>query len=209
MNILLMRHAQCTANVEKVFAGNEPAELTPEGIVAAHEVPAKLTAAGYEIGQLHTSSLERAYQTAEIIAAGLALDRRSNFHTSELLRERNYAPFSGMKMEGIAGNPAIDFNKIEGIEKPKELLGRMLQFMGSIARTPHDGSDLLVVTHGSNLKVVRALMRQEPIDTYHLQPRLPNLDYDEYSLELDSSNTYLSDAHGNTVNLAVGLPVDA
>src|ERR1700704_5473086 len=101
MRLLLARHSECQANVDKLFAGNEPSPLTRKGREQAYQL--SQIAIGFGIETIHTSTLARARRTARIAGAVLGIDR-DHIILSPLLRERDYGPFSGQKISDVTNS---------------------------------------------------------------------------------------------------------
>lgn len=112
-HLILARHAQTTANVEKWISGwRMDVELTHEGVNQAHELGRRLHSSFFsEDAEIDTarqpvailsSDLTRAKQTTEL--ANCALGLPVEFHHG--LRERNYGDWTGRHYEDLGNDPA-------------------------------------------------------------------------------------------------------
>lgn len=95
-SVLLIRHAQSSANVAGVLAGRAPGVgLTPEGVRAARGLRERL--AGVEISQVWSSPLRRCRETAE--HAGLDAEGEPR------LLEADYGSWTGRSLTELAAQP--------------------------------------------------------------------------------------------------------
>jgi broad specificity phosphatase PhoE len=99
--IYFMRHGQSQANADGVFAGpSYPSPLTEQGRVQARSESERLRAEGIVIDRIITSPVERAKDTAEIIAQAAGLDVSSIQYDSRLV-EYDMGALSGKPKAGI------------------------------------------------------------------------------------------------------------
>jgi 2,3-bisphosphoglycerate-dependent phosphoglycerate mutase len=153
-----VRHGESTWNAAGLVQGQaEGPVLTAKGRSEAAEVVSQL--GDVNITAIYTSDLERAHQTAAIIArsVGVPLQRRAE------LRERCFGvaqgrPLSGLDpgASGIEGDRVIDASaRPRGGETLGEMYKRVGAFIEELERRQADG-DVLVVTHGGVIRVAQA-----------------------------------------------------
>jgi broad specificity phosphatase PhoE len=94
MPIYFVRHGESEANERNVFAGRTNTPLTDLGVRQARQAGHRVAALGIMFDQVHSSTLERAKQTAETIMAHLAA-RPDETVTSATLVERDFGVFIG------------------------------------------------------------------------------------------------------------------
>lgn len=105
--VLLARHAQTTANVERWISGwRTDVDLTTVGIERARELGRRLahavgTGAAVAPVAILTSDLTRASHTANLINEALALP----VHEHPGLRERNYGEWTGRPYADLGNDP--------------------------------------------------------------------------------------------------------
>lgn len=98
--LVLMRHGQSQWNLENRFTGFHNIELSPQGIEEAKLSGRNLAKAGINFDVVYTSTLQRAYTTAEIalkeagqgaLVAGMI--------KSDDMRERDYGDLTGLNKD--------------------------------------------------------------------------------------------------------------
>jgi probable phosphoglycerate mutase len=161
--LLLIRHAQSTANAMGVWQGQMEFQLSNEGRAQAHSVGKAL--AGERIDGIYSSPLGRAFDTAEIIV------RETNFPGAvvpiEGLTERRGGLLEGTnRAEREARNPEL-MNKflilpeeerwtLVGAETDEEILHRFERAISDIRVRHASEAQMVVVSHGG---VMRAFLR--------------------------------------------------
>jgi len=154
----LLRHGQTAHNAADVIAGSTDAPLTDAGRAQARQ--AALALRDLPIGPLIASPLQRAWQTAEAIAA-LRPDLR--IIAAPLLAERDWGIWEGAP-RAILDRDATP----EGGESPAAFHARILQGCAAIA-SPDAGHDRspdavsrqappLLVVHSGTIRVVMAAL---------------------------------------------------
>jgi len=155
---ILVRHGQTAWNSEGRYQGHLDSPLTAAGAAQARAVAARLAGAG--IDALYSSDLERALQTARMIAEKLALP----VLTDARLRERCLGIFQGLTRSEAQRQLPEEFRRLksgdpehvvpggESARQRSELAVRCLEELAE----NHAGQRVLVVTHGG---VVAAMFR--------------------------------------------------
>jgi broad specificity phosphatase PhoE len=153
-----VRHGESTWNAAGLVQGQaEGPVLTAKGRREAARVAESL--GDVTITAIHTSDLERAYETATIVgrALGLALE------ITPALRERNFGTAQGRPLSeldtaacGIEGDRVVDAEaRPPQGESLRELYERVGDFISQLEQRAPDG-DVLVVTHGGVIRVAQA-----------------------------------------------------
>lgn len=114
--IILLRHGQSAYNSENLFAGWTDVELTSRGRVEAVHAGTKLKNMGLRFDVVFTSTLRRAYESAEIAIGATTpindhlknLDGTWNFTRHDDLRERSYGELAGLNRDEIAAKYGAD-----------------------------------------------------------------------------------------------------
>jgi broad specificity phosphatase PhoE len=154
--LLLVRHGETDWNRDGRWQGHSDTHLNDAGREQARQVAADLG----HVDVIYASDLTRARETAEIIAADLGLDVR----TDARLRERSFGAWEGLSMPEIEeqfgdalarwrlgdGPGADDAEPFEAFaERVREFVEEVL------ARHPDEA--VLVVSHGGSIRVIHAL----------------------------------------------------
>ena len=155
LRLLLVRHGQTEWNATRRYQGHSDPPLNETGLTQARQLAARLQP--LHIDLLFSSDLQRAVQTARILAAGRDLP----LQTDPRLRELNFGVLEGHTFdEGLALWPQmiqkwVDDNNQppQGGERMDELTQRVLQFYEETLQ-PCDGKTVLLVAHGGPLRVL-------------------------------------------------------
>jgi broad specificity phosphatase PhoE len=156
--IFLVRHGDVAGNSGEVrtFAGARDLELTPLGIRQAEAVANRFK--GEKIDAIYSSTLQRAWRTAEGIAAlhGLQNTRDSRWN------EVNYGDWEGLSEEQIMADHAelwkrrVDdpWNVAPPGGESYEMLWARLEASWNEIREAHAGQTVVVVGHNGSLRVL-------------------------------------------------------
>jgi broad specificity phosphatase PhoE len=173
--ILLARHGESDWNHTKRWQGHADRPLTEKGRGQAQTLAAKLE--DTEIDAVYSSDLQRARETAEIVAASKGL-------TVEVLpdlREVDVGSWSGLnRAEAEARFPDAYRRWVDGGEgwedgETYEQLGaRVLRAVHEIADR-HSGQRVLAVAHGGSIRAIHAAAIGVDVHTYRRIQRVePN-----------------------------------
>ncbi len=153
-----VRHGESTWNASGVVQGQADGPvLTRKGRNEAANIAGRLV--GASITAIHTSDLQRARETAEIVGRALRITPRSD----PALRERDFGQAQGRPhgelpsaTSGIEIDRVVDADArpAEG-ESLTELYGRVATFIDELGMRAPEG-DVLVVTHGGVIRVAQA-----------------------------------------------------
>lgn len=161
--IYIIRHGQTAMNKSQVLQGRSDHPLNETGIEQAREAAAQLAKSGVSFSHVFASPLQRAVQTAQLIApdAEITLDER--------LIEMDYGPYEGMDLKepapeiitffrDFANNPAP-----EGMEQLSEVVARTGAFMDGLRDLP---GDILISTHAIAMKGILEYLTPDSAGSY-------------------------------------------
>jgi probable phosphoglycerate mutase len=163
--LLLVRHGQSTYNVEGRLPGQLPGiPLTDEGRRQAHRAAVALSA--LPLSAIISSPLERAAETAEIIARGWGLTVR----TDPCLMDTNVERWAGQKIDEVAKNDpawkryvANPDEPPEGAESFSSVQARAVAVAREALADPNNGDYIVLVAHGDVVKLILAQYMNTPI----------------------------------------------
>ncbi|HEU4785595.1 MAG TPA: histidine phosphatase family protein [Ktedonobacterales bacterium] len=163
--LLLVRHGQSTFNVEGRLPGQLPGiPLTDEGRRQAHRAAVALSA--LPLSAIISSPLERAAETAEIIARGWGLTVR----TDARLMDTNVERWAGQKIDEVAKNDpawkryvANPDEPPEGAESFSSVQARVVAVAREALADPNNGDYIVLVAHGDVVKLILAQYMNTPI----------------------------------------------
>lgn len=156
--ILLVRHGQTTYNVEKRLPGQLPGvALTEVGRRQAHRAAVALS--GLPLSAVVSSPLERARDTAAIIARGWGLAVR----TDDRLMDTDVGGWSGRVLEEIEKTDpawkafvAHPSQAPEGVESLAAVMARAAAVVEELRRDPTAGEYIALVAHADVVKLIVA-----------------------------------------------------
>lgn len=156
--LFLARHGETAWNRAGRWQGATDIPLSDAGRAQARTLAAAL--AGRGIVDIHASDLQRATETAEIIAATLGLAAAA-LKVDARLRERGFGCFEGFTREQCAERHPEAWARYmadrrstpPGGEPQPEVAARIVAAMTEIARAPRAaGEATLVVSHGGTIR---------------------------------------------------------
>jgi broad specificity phosphatase PhoE len=162
--ISTLRHAKTSYNSDRRYAGSIDVDISEEGVLEAQAAAMKMRALPYDV--VVTSTLRRAYQTAEIIAAHLS--PVPPIVRSRLCNERNFGIMEGLTWEDVqhldppvlmvsVGNDLHTVNP-RGGEPFEKVWSRAESFRRFLFKR-FAGREILVVSHGVFLQMFHGLLR--------------------------------------------------
>jgi broad specificity phosphatase PhoE len=156
--LLLVRHGETDWNRERRFQGHADPPLNDAGREQAHELAESLAREG--IDAIYTSDLQRARETAEILAARFG----SEVVALRELREIDVGDWQGLTWPEIeerhpdgAARWGRDGHGWDGGETYDQLRERIVAALRGIAAR-HPGQRVLVVGHGGTVRATRAFV---------------------------------------------------
>jgi broad specificity phosphatase PhoE len=182
--ILLARHGESDWNREKRWQGFADRPLSELGRRQAQDLAARLQET--ELDAIYASDLQRARDTAEIVAVSNGL----TVQTTPDLREVDVGSWSGLtRAEAEARFPegyARWLNGGEGWddgERYEQMSERVIRAIYRIAEA-HDGGRVLVIAHGGSIRAVHAAALGVDVHSYRRIQRVePNATLSAVCLE--------------------------
>jgi broad specificity phosphatase PhoE len=173
--ILLARHGQSDWNAAKRWQGHADRPLTDLGREQARDLAHRV--ADVELDAVYSSDLQRARETAEIVAASKGL----TVVTDPDLREVDVGSWSGLtRAEAEQRFPDAFRRWAEGGEgwddgESYEALGERVANAVFRIADAHDGGRVLVVAHGGSIRAIHAAALGVDVHTYRRIQRVePN-----------------------------------
>jgi uncharacterized phosphatase len=161
MTIAFIRHGQTDWNAAGRMQGTSDIVLNDTGRQQARDAvgvleAAQLAGAGWEV--IVSSPLQRARETAAIIADGLGIELG---RTYDLLVERSYGDGEGLTMNEILERwPDREY---PGLEPLESVVGRGRAALDQIA-DEYAGRNVVIVCHGTLIRYTLASLLDHPID---------------------------------------------
>lgn len=143
--LYFMRHGLTEMNVAGKWSGRTETSLTDEGREQAKR--AGITAKHLQIDAIVCSTMERAVETAEIVAKEIGYPIK-NIHKSSLLIERHFG-----SLEGTPWQPDLNLDGIADVESIDTLKNRAQLALEWIETIP--GDTILIVSHGATGRMIR------------------------------------------------------
>lgn len=141
MTLYIIRHGQSTYNAQHLLAGSTDIPLTDLGRQQAHDAGVKARSLG--INMIVSSPLQRAHETANIIADEIGYPKESII-TDDRLRERHFGILEGTEW---SARSIVDTPDLE----PREAVLARAAAMLDYARSYPDNT-ILFVAHASFLR---------------------------------------------------------
>lgn len=165
-----MRHGQSQWNLENRFTGFHNIELSAQGIAEAKLSGQNLAKAGIKFDQVYTSTLQRAYTTAEIALteAGQA-GLMDTMIKHDDLRERDYGDLTGLNKDETKqkyGEEQVHIWRRSydvqppGGESLKDVVeDRVRPYFESVIQPQiAAGKNILVAAHGNSLRALLIIL---------------------------------------------------
>ncbi len=182
--LVLMRHGQSQWNLENRFTGFYNIGLSAQGIAEAKVSGQNLAKAGITFDQVYTSTLQRAYTTAEIALteagqAGLV----DTMIKHDDLRERDYGDLTGLNKDETKQKYGEEQVQIwrrsydvppPGGESLKNVVeNRVRPYFESVIRPQiAAGKNILVAAHGNSLRALLIILGENTPDNIN-QTEIP------------------------------------
>jgi len=157
-NIYLVRHGQTTWNLEQRWQGSQNSDLTILGIAQMNK--SKMNLEKYIIDYAFVSPSKRALESMKILLSNRNIDAV----TLDDLREITLGEWEGKTHDEVSTlYPEEYYNywhkpnlfSLHNAETYQELQKRMIDTLDSLFKS-HEGSSILVVSHGVSIKVALA-----------------------------------------------------
>jgi broad specificity phosphatase PhoE len=208
-----VRHAESAWNAENRLCGRTDTPLSAEGRTQAEQLAERFR--GFHPDAFYMSPLERARETAEIIARGIGLTPT----VDERLTEINYGAWEGKTFEGVMQQDAELYRLWDADpaavappdgESGAQALARVTPFLEElVARHPSERARILVVTHKTVCRLVACHVLGLPPSEYRRRLTMDNAavnifrrDEKGWRLALlnDTSHLASSDARRSSMN---------
>ncbi|HRC25920.1 MAG TPA: 2,3-bisphosphoglycerate-dependent phosphoglycerate mutase [Alphaproteobacteria bacterium] len=175
--LVLMRHGQSQWNLENRFTGFHDIDITAQGREEAAQAGRRIKDSGIRFDNAFTSTLQRAYHTAEIAleqAGQSALTPKMVRHDD--LRERDYGDLTGLNKAETAkkyGDEQVhiwrrsyDVNPPGG-ESLKDVVENRVRpyYDAHIKPLVESGKNVLVAAHGNSLRALLIIIGAETPET--------------------------------------------
>lgn len=159
VTIYLTRHGETEWNVAEILQGQEDSPLTETGLQQAHQIGEQF--ADIEFSAIYSSDIGRAKTTAEIIAQYHHLQ----VQTSDLIRERYFGKYQGMKADimeeklkaqfqlarELPKDEHLDFVLDDDVETDRQIVNRLYRFFQKVSEL-HSNQVILTVCHGALMR---------------------------------------------------------
>ena len=209
--LLLVRHGESTANLQRRFAGNWDADLTPRGHAQA-ELTAKYITENYKVDAIYSSDLRRARETARHIAdrQGLTLQLHKG------LREISAGAWDGQPFEKIEADFPEDHRvwkndignaRCTNGEAVAEMADRVLAAVTEIA-LQNDGKTVVMVCHATPIRAMRCLWQGLAITDMQQVPWVTNASVTSGTFDNGIFTLQKIGADDHLASMITALPVD-
>lgn len=175
--LVLLRHGQSQWNLENRFTGFHDIDLSELGRKEALDAGKRIKLANISFDQVFTSTLQRAYHTAEI-----ALKEAGQEHLLDSmikhddLRERDYGDLTGLNKAETADKFGAEqvhiWRRSYDIRPPGgECLQDVVEnrvrpyYEANIKPMLNDGKNILIAAHGNSLRAMLIILGLETPDT--------------------------------------------
>lgn len=162
--ILLARHGETEWNRIGRWQGATDIPLSDVGRAQARELAERLVT--LRIGRIHASSLARARETAEIVAATLAANPAAGLNAclpvniDARLSERGYGCFEGLTRDECATRYPDVWERYladrrlvpPDAEPQQDVVARLTAAMRDVAAAIQDDAPALVISHGGSIR---------------------------------------------------------
>ena len=191
--IVLVRHGQSVANVEKFFAGHYDSPLTALGFQQA-ALTARYIASNYKVDMVYACDLQRAYATGKAIADCFCLGvvKEPSF------REINAGLWEKMPYEQLPERFPDSYSDwlhnigkvtCDGGESVAQLQKRVVDAVFSVAKK-HPDSTVVIATHATPIRAVQCFCEGKSLDEMKDVPWVSNasvteLVYEDNQLRLE------------------------
>jgi 2,3-bisphosphoglycerate-dependent phosphoglycerate mutase len=162
--VVLVRHGQSQWNLENRFTGFHDVDLSEQGRAEAAQAGKHIAAAGITFDQVYTSTLKRAYTTAEIVLREAGQEGLvSGMIKHDDLRERDYGDLTGLNKDETKQKYGEEQVQIwrrsydvqpPGGESLKDVVENRVRpyYESEIRKSIAAGKNLLIAAHGNSLR---------------------------------------------------------
>lgn len=171
--LFYVRHGETILNAAGVFSGQLNTPLNDDGKLQAELSGRKLRDTVGRVDYIVTSTLDRAYDTAIIIAREISYDIAA-IEKNPLFTERTFGVYDGTsRSDFFAQHEYKDFDLAEGAESIEHLQSRAQKAYDYLQTI--DADTVLVVGHAAFGRAFRRVVQNRPyIDEYTDNMRIHN-----------------------------------
>lgn len=171
--LYFVRHGESVINARRVWGARSPGELTPLGREQALAAGKKARQEKLKVDLIVSSPIERALETATIIAKELGYPTEK-IVLSDLLMERSMGELEGTSVDDFFNNhPFEHLDEVPGSETVEQLQERAKQAHDYLRALPED--NIMVVSHSAFGRALRRAIKSEPhSDEYVARVSLPH-----------------------------------
>lgn len=150
MKLILTRHGKTKENVARVILGQNPGELSDEGVQKATELKKKID--HFNVDIVYSSDLKRCVDTANILTSSMNCEIKFDPRLREInFGEHQGKPYSVVKSHHIS---QMDLPFPNG-ESNNQLIKRVIDSINDMLRYHHNKT-ILVVSHSGPISVITA-----------------------------------------------------
>jgi 2,3-bisphosphoglycerate-dependent phosphoglycerate mutase len=172
-----MRHGQSQWNLENRFTGFYDIDLSDKGREEAKIAGQRIADAGIEFDQVFTSTLQRAFHTAEIALAECGQeDLIRTMQREDDLRERDYGDLTGLNKDETKAKFGEEQVHIwrrsydvqpPGGESLQDVVEKRVRpyYTKEIKPLVDDGENILIAAHGNSLRGILIVIGAETPET--------------------------------------------
>ncbi|MBN1150063.1 histidine phosphatase family protein [candidate division WOR-3 bacterium] len=166
-SITFVRHGQSKANLEGRIQGQSESVLSELGVQQSRSLAFHFAKTGHVFDLVYSSPLQRALQTAIIVAKDLGLD----IIQSDFIKEMNLGFWESKPIQDIQKENPLEFRnfnfrpdlfQIAGGETFECVQKRAVSFLNHVI-DKHSGKKILVFSHGVLIRTASAWVKNIPI----------------------------------------------
>jgi 2,3-bisphosphoglycerate-dependent phosphoglycerate mutase len=176
--LVLLRHGQSQWNLENRFTGFTDVELSEQGVREAEDAGERLKKAGIKFDKVFTSTLKRAYETAEISLKKAGQEELlETMVKHDDLRERDYGDLTSLNKDETRekyGDEQVHiWRRSYDVRPPggeclKDVVeNRVRPYYDEHIRplVEEEGQNILMAAHGNSLRAMLIILGLETPDT--------------------------------------------
>lgn len=175
--LVLLRHGQSQWNLENRFTGFKDVDLSDLGREEAQDAGKRLKAAGIKFDKVFTSTLQRAYHTAEIALSSAGQEGLTDAMVRhDDLRERDYGDLTGLNKDETRqkyGDEQVHIWRRSYDVRPPggECLQDVVEnrvrpyYEANIKPLVEEGENILMAAHGNSLRAMLIILGLETPET--------------------------------------------
>jgi len=172
--LVLLRHGESVWNKENRFTGFTDVELSPTGVEEARTAGAALHGKNIRFDNVFTSTLKRAYTTADIVLKEVGQGGLEQVRHDDL-RERDYGDLTGLNKDDMRkkyGEEQVHIWRRSydvqppGGESLKDVVARVEPYYRAhIAPLLKEGRNVLLAAHGNTLRAMLIILGEYTPET--------------------------------------------